>query len=177
MRTISSVLFLLGCLMLAARCALVREAPREPRIPVSTGPWTVDGVAPGASEEECRRALGEPVDELISRAGTRSLRWRSRDETSVTFDAADRARDVTGKALTDVKGAVVLRAGSSLEDARDALPQAKETRHTRPKGSGVISLSRKYVGSTLEWRDDRGAYSMGFDEIGRATFVRVEAAR
>lgn len=143
-------LFFAACAALLALPACYREVsdasfPIQTRY-TGTAPWTIDGIRPGQTFDEVKRLLGEPLSSHES-YGRRFARWGPRD-LSISFDPTGRADDVMGSSVK-ADGQTIVPVGISEEAVQQILGPGKVQKSYRPKGSGVISLGREHIGTTL----------------------------
>ncbi|MFO1077424.1 MAG: hypothetical protein U1E73_06830 [Planctomycetota bacterium] len=153
-----------GLLLALALAACAPDAPRrEPRQSPAPGPWAVNGIALGADEAACRQVLGDDCEEVRNpRVDLRSMLWRQH-QFSITFDRQGRACQLWGDRLTTLDGKPLLVRGAEFDDVVEILPQAEREDHSRPTGSGVISIGRTYTGTSFTWSDENGDYVLGGD--------------
>lgn len=148
-----------GLLVLVA--TLVASACRDEgeAIPAPPGPWAVHGLVPGQPLESHTARLGPPARTFDGRRGGSEFEWRH-PPIVVAVDARGLITTVWGDALTagpDVR----LVPGLSEAEVRRLMGPGKLDRVTRPRGSGVISISRVELGRTLTYQRDGVSYIVG----------------
>lgn len=131
----------------------VSDASAAPSLPRYTGsaPWTIEGVRPGQTLADVKLLLGEPR-ETRGTANQPTLFW-SRPEVAVTFDTQARVTEVMGSTLM-AGGQVIVQGGASEAEVVQILGPGRVQKSSRPKGSGVISLGRVHIGTTLIYDHD-----------------------
>ena len=101
----------------------------------------------------------------------RTATWTTID-LWVTFDAAGRAMDITGRELQTLDGRTVVRLGMAEEEVVTRSGQGS-TRGSFQMGSGVISLGWKRVGTEHRFTDDSTRYGLGISE-GSLKWIRAQ---
>ena len=142
---------------------------------VSTGPWTVNRIRLGMSQDDCRRVLGEPWRTSIFASTSTSWQWHQPTDITITFDTTvpARAREILGDTLTDLESNEVVGSSASEDDVKAILKNAKMQKQYRPKGSGVIAIGRTHIGTTYTCTDRDGTYCVAFYE-GRLSYIRAQ---
>lgn len=96
----------------------------------SAGPWTIEGLLPGMTLDECQRILGAPASVTTEDDGRTLARWEKRVPTSLLggyvrktgayFDPkTGKAVQIIGKRLMDAQGNVVLENGAPMQSVPD----------------------------------------------------------
>jgi hypothetical protein len=128
-----------------------------PRIS-SPGPWEVDGVRPGQTLDEIKRLRGEPGGQ-IGHGPRPTFRWPAPLETTVTFDQGGRAIDIYGTTLTS-GGRTWVDAGLEQRAIEHVLGKGRVEQHSRPSGSGVISVGRTVLGRSVSYENHGSVFEI-----------------
>ena len=118
-------------------------------------PLTIRGVWPGQEAAAVISLLGAPDRRDSAGVGRETLQWQRFSDMAVTVDtSAGRVTEVLGNLLTAGSDPVI-EPEMSEADVRQVLGKpVKDQSHSRPSGSGVISLGRTQTGRTLWYRRD-----------------------
>ena len=135
-------LLLSGCFKVVTDESAMPPRPRY----TGTAPWGIDGLRPGQTLADAVKLFGEPSQPPAA-TGPRFLRWFARD-TMVTLDAKDVITEVYGHTVT-AGGQVLVQGGDDQTAVTQVLGPGDVRKSSRPKGSGVISLGRQHVGTTV----------------------------
>lgn len=158
--TVLALLALAGCYREATDASAARVLPRY----TGNEPWTIDGVRPGQDFEAVKQLLGEPL-EVRQHPGGSYGKWGPW-EIFVSFDPAGRVTEVMGTSV-QAGGKVLVAGGASEAEVTQVLGPGRVQKSSRPKGSGVISLGREHVGTTLIY--DRDGLRFELPVFGPAT--------
>lgn len=152
-----------------------RRPPRPiSNLPPAYGPFTMNGLLPGMTREECIAILGPPTKEFVYDGKVTVLQWKEH-QLLAWFDGTknpyhDRIWAIDGSELRDADGNVVLRRKSPIEDFLAVLPNAQYLQDMGPVGRGqvwVFGMSHYVV------RGDRVLFRFAPDNM--RTAMRVEA--
>lgn len=156
-RTVAAVLFLAvfaSCYREASDATLSSDNVRYR----GTAPWAVDDIRPGQTLEEIKRIRGEPRDQIGTTARP-TFRWPPPRDTSVTFDSTGRAVDVFGSTVT-AEGRTLVTRGMDAAAIQQVLGKGRVSRHSRPTGSGVISIGQTTTGFSVSYENGGAGFEI-----------------
>lgn len=162
----------LGLVWLLLLAGCYQEASDRSAYQQSAGPWSVNGIELGMTQDDCRQRLGEPRS-VRSVGQVVVWNWSQPAEVAVTLDPARGhvVVDVLGTSLIDAAGKTVMWSGMEEAAAKVILPDAKVSRSYSPTG-GVISLGRKLTGTSYTVSSGGGTYTVEFRD-GMLAHVRA----
>lgn len=123
----------IAALLVAMAAAISVSARRRPRpnsnLPPAHGPFTMNGLLPGMTRDECIAILGPPTKEYVRDGKLSYLHWK--EHYVLASFGSDRnpypnlVWSISGSELREAEGRVVLDRKSPTEDFHAVLPHAQ----------------------------------------------------
>ena len=139
----------------------------------SRAPLTIRGVWPGQNTTEVISLLGPPDERTAPEYGPECLQWKRFKLMAVILDkAGGRVTEVLGDVLTSGDDSVIDK-GMSEADVQVVLGKpVRDQIHSRPSGSGVISVGTERWGRTFWYRRDEQTIEISVQEL-RVAYIRL----